>query len=64
MIQVSSADHNEPIVKISKGLFDRMRKVMTTQILVGLDEELQENIRQLVVAAYLEGRRSVMGEDS
>jgi hypothetical protein len=51
MIKLSSDDHNEPAVEISADLFDRMRKVMATEILVGLDEEMQEKIRQLVMAA-------------
>jgi hypothetical protein len=59
MIKLSSDDHNEPTVEISKDLFDRMRSVMAMEILVGLDEQMQEKIRQLVMAAYLEGRRSV-----
>ena len=61
MVKLSSDTHSEPHVELSHELFHRLSTVASSELRMPLSEELQEQIRQLVMAAYLEGRRSVSG---
>lgn len=63
MVRIISGAHGEPPIDISDELFERQRSTTVSEFDVSLPEELQEKIRQLLIAAYIEGWHRGSGQD-